>query len=291
MKAYLVVLIDISWDDFNPLGISNMGNRIIVRKPPLQKCEKEVQLLLTFIKNTLKGKCVITPFSGIYCRSAFHEEPFISLWNQAVEQGGEIAIHTHEEIVEKGVIKDRIHYSNVIIQLLERLKNAGIEPCGYRGGHATYFNFLTKFLEELNLLIDLTSIPGFNKKSWSAVWSNTSLSAYYLCPFNHLVNCIHAQSNVLEIPLGFKGNKNDFRNYLWIEQADLNDLKSVWDSIVFRAERVGKPQIIYSLFHSHSMSKNKIVRRFSEFLEYASNHGGKIVTSKEARKIFNILNN
>ena len=202
-----------------------------------------------------------------------------------------MAVHTHEEIAGVGVRHDEAHLTQVISQAAEMLRATGIEPCGYRGGHFAYLDFLTPFLEKIGLLMDFSSAPGFNQKRWDAVWVAAPMSAHYLCPVNHTAACCAmAPSKVLEIPLGTDGQGNANINYLYTEESTIEDLKRVWDSIVRRAEESCRPQIIHSLYHSSSMGIPEFKERFRQFVEYALGHGGVAVSPSEARSIFENLN-
>jgi hypothetical protein len=73
-----------------------------------------------------------------------------------VRYGGEVAVHTHEEIAGKGTRNaDQAYMKALIRERKADLLAAGITPTDYRGGHFGYLEYLTPFLEQEELLVDL----------------------------------------------------------------------------------------------------------------------------------------
>jgi len=283
-KVYFVPLVDVNWAEFAPL---DQKKNFLIRKAPLEQCYKDIEELLTFFKEIVNGKCVLCVHTGTYCRTGFYEEPFLTLWRKAIELGGEIAVHTHEEIAGVGVRHGEQHLHEVINMAADLLRAGGIEPCGYRSGHFAFKEFITLILERAGLLMDFSAAPGYNQKLWDAVWIGAPLSAYYLCPINRSYKCCNSSpSQVLEIPLGTDNKGNQNINYLITEESKIDNMKLVWDSIVKRAEESGKPQFIHSLYHSSSMGIPENKKLFNQFVRYATKHAGVPVSPSEAKKIF-----
>lgn len=285
VKVYLLPLVDVNWVNFAPM---DRKKNFLHDPPPVNQCAAEVERCVEEMRHTVGGKVVFTVHSGTYCRKAFYEEPFLSYYRRAVGYGMEIAIHTHEEIAGKGTRNaEQGHMKGVILERKAELLKAGITPTTYRGGHFGYLEYLTPFLEQEGLLIDLSCAPGFNKPAWDAVWVDASFSAYYLCPENRThMKCQHGASKVLEVPLGADGLGSENTNYLYNEESDDENLARVWDAIAHRADTEGNPQIVHMLFHSSSMGIPKYVDRFRRFIEYARKKGGLCVTPSEAKRIY-----
>ena len=73
------------------------------------------------------GNFAVAIHTGTYCRDSFTEEPFLSIWHQVERIGGELLIHTHEEIAAKGTLNsNEQHMKKVIYRQFDRLKSANL---------------------------------------------------------------------------------------------------------------------------------------------------------------------
>lgn len=287
-RVYLVPLIDVNWANFAPL---DPKKNYLAERPPIEKCASEVERCVEEMKDFLEGKFVFSVHTGTYCRKAFYEEPFLGFYRKAVAGGAEICVHTHEERAGNGTLnQDRNHMRRVIRDRKRDLMEAGVTPNSYRGGHFAYMEYLTPFLEEEGLLIDLSSAPGVDKPAWDAVWVGAPFSAYYLCPENRSHGeCGHPKSRVLEIPLGSDGLGSENINYFYVEESNDESLKGVWKALLGNGEAEGRPQFVHSLFHTSSMSMPEYVDRFRRFIEFARKNGGVLVAPSEAKRIYDLV--
>ena len=281
--VYLVPLVDVNWFEFAPMD-ANRG--FIAEPPPVAKCADEVAACVDEFRALSDGKVVYAVHSGTYCRRAFYEEPFLSEYRRAIAAGGEVCLHTHEEIAGKGTRNSESdHVLQVIRDRKADLDHAGITATSYRGGHFAYMDYLTPFLEAERIWIDFSAAPGFNKPAWDAVWTDAPFSAFYLNRENHLRPAANGEaSTVLEIPLGADGSGTDPVNYLYTDESTLDDLKRVWDLIRQRATR--QPQFVHSLFHSSSMSRPEVLEKFRRFMDHVAKNGGRFVNPTEAKSAF-----
>jgi len=289
-QVYFVPLVDVSWFNLGPL---NPRKNFIADPPPLDLCLKEAEGIIDLMRDLYDGKLVFAVYTGTYCRDKFSEEPFLSTWRRSIAQGGEIVLHTHEEIAGVGTRNgEKEHMTEVIRRQFDKLKSGGVDPVGFRGGLYGYANFLTSLLEELDLKIDFSAAPGINKKDREAVWTGIPCSAFYLCPINKTHrHCHHSLSNILEIPIGTDGKGTENENYHYVDY-DLSTLETaidIWDIVRQRAFDVGEPQFIYTLFHTFSMSNPVMVERYCRFTDYVLANGGQPVTGTESKKIFDQL--
>ncbi|WP_332816053.1 hypothetical protein [Ramlibacter sp.] len=282
--VYFVPLIDVTWASFAPLDES----RGFPTGPlSMELCLQEAQRSAEFMHETTGGRFVYALHTGTYCRTGFYDEPFMSVWQAAARKGAEFVVHPHEEIAGKGTrYGDIVHMRQVTTDAIARLREAGIEPVGYRGGHYGYAAFMTGLLAELGLPMDFSAAPGFDRPDWEAAWKEAPFSAYYPAaddPCRAVKN-----GPVLEIPLGAdgKGSSNENLLYLDFEGADIDSLAAIWDSVVDRARESGQPQFIHTLYHTISMSSAGMRDRFQRFVDYACGHGGAMVRPSELLEKF-----
>ncbi|MBE6990360.1 MAG: hypothetical protein E7426_06415 [Ruminococcaceae bacterium] len=287
-KVYFVPVVDISWKELGPL---NPRKNYSCPPPPLEKCAAEADGIVDLYKKLLGGKLNFTVYTGTYCRDDFTAEPFNTIWRRCVDNGGEILVHTHEEIARVGTRNnEEPHMREVIRRQYDRMKAAGIQPAGFRGGLYGYANFLTPLMEELDLTADLTAAPGVHKPDRAAEWEGVPYTAWRLCRTDKRhVDCdCNDLSRVVEIPLGGDGLGTENENYLYVDYdlSSLENAKRIWDCVLARYEASGKPQMIHTLFHTFSMSDPAMVERYSRFSEYMLSTGGVPVNATEARDIF-----
>jgi hypothetical protein len=282
--VFLVPLIDVNWENFAPMFAER---NYIAEAPPLDLCAEDVDKTVDEFRTLVDGKCVFAVHSGTYCRKAFYEEPFLEFYRRAVKNGGEICVHTHEEIAGKGTRNhDQDHVTRVIRERKADLVNAGITPTSYRGGHFAYMEYLTPLLDAEELLVDFSCAPEFNEPRWDAVWVGSPFSAYYLCPDDRVKTDCATPSRVLEIPVAADGLGWSPTNYLYTDESNDEDLRRVWQAVRDRAEKEGAPQVVDMIFHSSSMHRPEIVERLRSFMDHVASHGATFVTPLEAKQIY-----
>lgn len=256
----------------------------------MELCLEEATKSADFMHEATGGKFVYALHTGTYCRSGFYDEPFMSVWKAAASRGAEFVVHPHEEIAGKGPLyNDAVHMRQITVDAIARLRAAGIKPVGYRGGHYGYAAFMTRLLAELDLPLDFSAAPGFDRPDWEAAWKNAPFSAYY--PAQDDPARAVASGHVLEVPLGSDGRGSGNENLLYLdyESADLASLAAIWDAVADRARESGQPQFIHTLYHTISMSSESMRDRFRRFVDHACTHGGVMVRPSELREKFDEL--
>ena len=288
--VYFVPVVDTSWKALGPL---NPRKNYSCPPPPLELCEKEANGVVDLHKSLYDGRIAIAVYTGTYCRDEWTNEKFLPIWKRAIDNGGDILIHTHEEIARTGTRNsEKEHMYEVIRRQYKRLTEAGIKPAGFRGGLFGYANFLTPLMEELELNYEFSAAPEINKPDREAVWTGVPDTAFMLCRDDKLnldPDC--KKSTVLEIPLGWDGIGTENDNYLYVDYdlSSLDNAKRIWDKVLERYIKEGKPQIIHTLFHTFSMSDTDMISRYVRFAEYMKETGGVAVTPKEAKEKFEVL--
>lgn len=280
-SVYFVPYLDGDWLGFGPLDPSlNYG----VLPPDEEEICRNLETALGFWRTHTSGKVVFGAHTGTYCREVFYREPVLSYYRSLLANGGEIAVHPHEERVRSGhFIEDLDHMRFVISWKRKELVAAGITPTALRVPYNGYVPGLTKIAEENELLVDLSGAPGFFNDLWKADWKGAPLSAYFLDYEDQRIGEARPgrRSRVLEIPLGCDGFGSGVSNYLYNEQIPYDDLARVWDAIAKRARNQG-PQMVYFLVHLHSMGDPDLKDQCARFLGYVQEHGGVPLTPSEA---------
>lgn len=284
-NLYLVVYMDGNWKSYDPLSPPHFSLTL----PDAGEIEANFRKALQVMRTSIDGKFVIGAHYGVYCRDVFYQEPLMSLWHQHIANGGEIALHPHEEIVAKRTFfQEKRHMEFVINSAYEILSEAGIRPTAFRGGYNAYSNHITPILESIGVGVDLSALPGLTKPEWDVYWANANTSAYYLCSkdFQHS-DCQHPRSKVLEIPMATDGAGADLKmNYLYNEASTLENLCRVWNTVREASTPPGKPTIVHFLCHLHAMGDQGLRDRCVRFLEFASDNGASVVTPSQAKEIY-----
>lgn len=288
-KVCLVVYMDGDWKGYAPLSPEA---DYAAAPPDPQEIEDNVGHALEEMETKIEGKFVFGVHTGVYCRELLYGEPFMNLWKKLVAQGGELAIHPHEEVVRKGnLFQEKDHMEVVITSRWRDMAKEGLHPSAFRGGYSAYSNIVTPILERLGIGVDLSSMPGFENPLWGAFWKQAPLSAHYLCRTDYQHGgCHHPRSKILEIPMGCDGLGDDLtRNYLYNEASSLKKLRRVWSAILERGQRSGQTQFVHFFCHLHAMGEERLRNRCLDFLDYALNHGAMVKTPLEAKSLFDTL--
>lgn len=257
-----------------------------------EKLEADLRRAIPFMREQVNGKFNLVPHSSTYCRDLTYREPFLSLYRTVVGNGGEIGVHTHEELVGTApLVHLKRHMEAIILQKRDELVAAGIQPTAFRMGMWAFDDCIPSILEKAGIDVDLSAVPGLERWYWHAYWRNAPYSAYYLCSQDYThVDCSHPKSKVLEIPLGSDGlGDTTSKNFLYIDAAPLAEIQRVWDAIIKRAESAREPQFVHALCNLFCMGRDDLMERLASFLQYAQSHGGVVVTPSEAKRTFDML--
>lgn len=279
--VYFVPYLDGDWLGYGPLDPSlNYG----LLPPNEAEIRRNFTTAIQFWKEHTGGKVVFGAHTGTYCRELFYREPMLGHYRSLVANGGELAVHPHEERVRTGhFIEDLDHMRFIISWKRQELISVGLTPTALRVPYNGYVAGLTSIAEDNELLVDLSGAPGCVNDLWRANWKDAPLSAYFLDYEDQRIGNAPPgrRSRVLEIPLGCDGLDNGPKNYLFNEQIPLSELTRVWDAISQRGEAEGT-QIVYFLSHLHSMGDPELKDKCARFLIYAQEHGGVPLTPSEA---------
>lgn len=279
--VYLVPYLDGDWTGYGPLDPTlDYG----LLPPNDAEVHRNFETALQFWRAQTGGKVIFGAHTGTYCRELFYREPMLGYYRVLLANGGELAVHPHEERVRAGhFIEDLDHMRFIISWKRKALFSAGLTPTALRMPYNGYVAGLTRIAEDNQLLVDLSAGPGCVNALWRANWQGAPLSAYWL---DYDDPCIGdappgRRSRVLEIPLGCDGLGSGPGNYLFNEQIPFGELSRVWIAITQRAGVEG-PQTVYFLSHLHSMGDPELKDRCARFLDYAQQHSGLPLTPSEA---------
>jgi hypothetical protein len=280
-RVYLVPLIDVNWLVYAPF---DPGRGFRVDPPKVEQSVGETRGLIGEMRELTDGKFILTPHAGTYCRTGYYEGEMLEVYREAVAMGGELAVHLHEEIKGAGTrYGEWDHMLAMFRDCKQRLEAVGIRPVAYRGGHCAYDPFMNRMLAENEIFADYSACPLLDEPGREAVWTEAELTAAYLPENPRAPWAGQRRTQVLEIPIGSDGAGAKYRNFLQVEQSDLENLTRIWDAIVARAETEGRPQIVHCLFHTGSVGDPAWIDRYRRFLGQVPKRRGQFVTTREAR--------
>jgi hypothetical protein len=283
-EILLVPVIDVNWLVFAPF---DPGRDFRIDPPKVEQSIGETRDLGRMMLDMTSGRAVLTPHSGTYCRTGYYEAPMLEVYREWTARGAEVAVHLHEEIKGGGVrFGDEPHVREVFADCHRRLLGGGITPVAYRGGHNAYAPFMNAVLQEHGIEVDLSCLPGLWEPKREAIWIEGGLSAYALPQDPRAPMGQGSASSIVEIPIGCDGEGTAYRNFLQIEQSELDNHKRVWRVIRERSQREGRAQIIHMLFHTGSMGRADWVERLTAFLRFVPTEGGTFVGAVEAASAF-----
>jgi hypothetical protein len=280
----LVPLIDVNWLVYAPF---DPGRDFRVDPPNVGKSIGETREIHRLLLELTGGKYILTPHAGTYCRTGYYEGEMLDVYREAVAGGAEVAVHLHEEIKGAGTrYADEGHMRQVFADADRRLRDAGIRPVAYRGGHNAYAPFMNAVLQDHDIFVDCSSAPGMEKSDREAIWTHSLTSGYYLPENPRAPMAGQPRSSVFEIPIGSDGLGASYSNILHIEQSEIDNLLRVWNVLREGARREGAPRIVHCLFHTGSMGEERWVERLKRFLDLVPRNGGSFVTTAEAKAYF-----
>ena len=283
-EILLVPVVDVNWLVFAPF---DPARDFRIDPPNVELSIGETRELGQIMLDLTDGHAVLTPHSGTYCRTGYYEAPMLEVYREWTERGAEVAVHLHEEIKGGGVrFGEEAHVREVFKDCHDRLVAGGIVPAAYRGGHNAYAPFMNAVLAEHGIGVDLSCLPGLDKPEREAIWTKGSFSAYALPEDSRLPEGAGEASSIVEVPIGSDGEGTDYRNFLQIEQSDLDNHKRVLRVIRNRAQHDGQAQIVHMLFHTGSMGKPDWVERLLEFLRHVPTEGAAFIGAKDAARHF-----
>lgn len=279
-EVLVVPVVDVNWLVFAPF---DPGRDFRIDPPKVTQSIGETRELGQRMLAMTEGRAVLTPHSGTYCRTGYYEAPMLEVYREWVAEGAEVAVHLHEEI-KGGVVRfgEEAHVREVFADCHRRLVDGGIVPTAYRGGHNAYAPFMNAVLREHDIAVDFSCLPGLDKPEREAIWTASALSAYALPEDPRLPAGQGEPAGIVEIPIGSDGGGTDYRNFLQIEQSDLENHQRVWGVIRDRAQADGRPQIVHMLFHTGSMGRPDWVERLMAFLRFVPSAGGRFAGAVEA---------
>jgi hypothetical protein len=130
-QVYLVPLIDVNWLVYAPV---DRGRDFRVDPPKVEHSVVETRTLCREMRSD--GRYILTSHSGTHSRTGYNQGEMLEIYQDAVSDGGELAVHLHEEIKGEGTRYNVLeHMRAVFADCRRRLQSAGIEPVAYRSGH------------------------------------------------------------------------------------------------------------------------------------------------------------
>jgi hypothetical protein len=286
--VYLVPSLDVCWANFAPM---RAYRDFVAEPPPVVRCAEELAAVVEQLGAFLEGQYALAVHTGTYNRNAFYQEPFLEQYRRAAAQGAGIAIHPHEEIRAKGTGHISADYMRAKVRERKaELLAAGVTPTAYKGGHFSYPAYMTGILDDEDILVDLSSAPGYTEPLCDAQWTGAPLDGGYLSLEDPTwPEGKGTLSRVFEVPLGNDGQNADDINTLYNEKSDLENLVRVWTAIRKRAEATGRPHFVHYLFHNTSIAEERWLDQFRRLIDHARADAGMIVSPLAAKQAYDRL--
>ena len=289
MKNCFVVNVD---TDPDPVAVYQADDEILEKYATTQR----------ILNDHVGGKSAFSVMTAPMYRDRFFEPPFAEFWRAVTERGAELVLHPEEDLYGPppgkngdGSTYDNIeHMMSIILEKADYMRRAGHAFAAYRGGSHGMTPAIGSALKTAGIGIDLSCGPGVLWPERAASWANSPVSAYYMSGA-----CCEQPARagerdaIFEIPLAWDGLAITTakryvvgQNYMVNEFSNFEALCRVWDAIVARSQRAGRPQIVSMTCHTFAMSDEKFRSRLCRILEYVTRHGGMPVTPTEAKQIF-----
>ena len=262
---------------------------------------EKYEIMKAIVDECVDGKGTICVQTSPMYRDRFFEDPFMDFWRAWVADGGDLTLHPEEDLystpetrLESGSYYEDIgHMEPIIRAKAELMASEGLPFAAYKGGYQGLTMEIVNVLAEVGIPIDVTCAPGIDWPEKLAAWGDAPKSAYYMSP----EACGRAAgrgevSPVFEIPFGWDGQDSDTgrrllnQHYLVNEFSNYEALCRVWDTVVERGARSGESQIVGILCHTYAMQNAQLSRQCRDILTYMREHGGRPVTAREAKAIY-----
>lgn len=241
-----------------------------------------------------------TVLTGPLCRDRFYEPPFTAFWRELADQGNDLVLHAEEDLYGPPPGKapgsctydDIAHMRPLILAKAERMRGLGLPFAAYRGGYHGFTPAIGAVLREAGIGIDLSCAPGIVWPEKAAAWRDAPLSAYCMSAEDPAVPAPPSERDPLfEIPWAWDGvapgTSRRFvagENYMINEFSTLPAMCRVWDAVQARA--ASGPQIVSMVCHTFTMGQGEFEERLAGILIYVARQGGRFVTPRTARRLF-----
>ena len=277
-NIYLVPTIDTDPRHYNKClkdGKNSVDDNFIYEQWSIKKA-------IEIARDFMNGKGVFTIHTSPFFRDDFYSHPFIELWEEVVEMGGELALHPHEDkSVEGTLYNNERHMKKIIKDVTNKIRSIPLPLYIFRSGYYAWSNFIPDILRELEYKIDISCAPGAINPARDVNWID---SPKYACYYDKNKQN-QFKGSYFVIPLGWDGKGNSFEsNYLFCERGSLQSLCHVWD--VLLEDNTSFPKIVSLLFHTYALDDKNIYNRITNFIQYVKENNGIILGALEAKELY-----
>lgn len=281
--VYFVVVVDA---DPNRSRLGDNNDRVM----------EQYLITRSLVNNLVDGKATVCVHTSPRHRDRFFRTPFINYWKSWVREGGELILHPEEDVYSTpgSNLEGDSYYNHpkymasVIRAKVSEMERHGLSLAAFRGALFGLTDGLVPVIKRSGFKIDMSCAPGIVLPERMAYWIDAPSSAYYMSAGSYLkASRRPGKSAIFEIPLGWDGKGSDLSsNYLFHERSTYRKLCRVWDNIVTRCEREGRPLFVNFLCHTFSMRNTKLRTQCERILNYMTRHQGLPVTASEAKSLY-----
>ncbi|UCD15795.1 MAG: hypothetical protein JSV34_01740 [Candidatus Omnitrophota bacterium] len=272
---YYVFTVDGDWHQYFDVSLPE-EERI-----PNEECMREfIEAEVTLGQRLLAGKFIHFIHASPRAREFFLKEPFIEFWHKIINNAGDIGIHCHEDDPSRNYyFRDIERMRKVILEQVNRLKEAGLPASAYRGGYLTFCKELIPVLEEANIRFDFSCEPGRYLVLGGEVVSDWRGAPDSLYRMSYSDQRRPGNSSVFEVPIGAAQG-----GYLYFEKYNKDMLGKAAESLEKKARSRNKDIIVSVLTHSYDYDCKKNIKDIEEKTALLKKHG-RFINLKEVLKI------
>jgi len=272
---YLIFTVDGDWKEYFNIGLSEEG-----RAPQVEVMQRLIKQEIEVAGRNLEGRFIHFIHSSPRAGNFFLKEPFIKLWRQIIESGGDIGVHCHEDDPYKAYyFQDSARMKEAISGQVRQLRKLGLGILAYRAGFLAFCSSLIPILEENDLDFDFSCEPGrylVNNEKLISDWRDAPSCIYRMSYDDHRKA---GDSGVYEIPIGTSRN-----HYLYFEKSDCKTIEEVASDLQEKSTKESCDIIVSVLTHSYEYTGSNEIKNIEEKITILKKYG-RFINLKELQNI------
>ena len=272
---YLIFTMDGDWKEYFDVNLPEDK-----RLPQVEVMQGLIKQEMEVATRNLDGRFVHFIHTSPRARNFFLKEPFVKLWRQIVENGGDIGIHCHEDDPYKAYyFQDSSRMKDVISGQVRALRRKGLNVCAYRGGYLAFSSNLIPILEENDLYFDFSCEPGrylIDGDRLVSDWRGAPTSLYRMSYHDYRKV---GDSHVYEVPIGTsKGH------YLYFEKSTPETIEETAFDLREKSVKDSCDVMVSVLTHTYEYTPLGEIRNIEEKISLLKKYG-RFINLKELRDI------
>lgn len=272
---YFIFTVDGDWKEYFDIDLSEDK-----RVPRVEIMQGLIKQEIEVAGRNLEGRFIHFIHSSPRAGNFFLKEPFVRLWRQIVEKGGDIGIHCHEDDPYKAYyFQDSARMKEVISGQVRALRRLGLGVLAYRGGFLAFSSALIPILEENGLCFDFSCETGrylVDKEELVSDWRGAPSSIYRMSYDDHRKA---GNSRVYEIPIGTSRSR-----YLYFEKSNSKTIEEVASDLKEKSTKESCDIIVSVLTHSYEYAGSNEIKNIEEKITILKKYG-RFINLRELQNI------